>query len=155
MTFICPWEWGLRTLMRRLDYANELLWMMESASVNLFTYAPGQQPFGVLSMVPFFTGRKKCARKDTKFAFDPLGINVSQRLYERDLRQILKLLETDNNEVASIVGEATKWGKEKVRNMMENGVTVNSEDARNSGLITDIEDFMPKEGAEYYSIPGT
>jgi ATP-dependent protease ClpP protease subunit len=90
----------------------------------------------------FLAGSKRYATPHSTFMFHGVGFDVGpkERLEEKNLRERLDSLLSDQNRIGSIITQRTKIGKEEVDKLFREAQTKDATFAVSSGIIHDIKD---------------
>lgn len=100
----------------------------------------------------FLAGGLRYAVPNSSFLFHGVGfdINQSTRFEEKQIKEGLKNIERDQKLISDIIAERTKLSADEVRKMFLEAVTKTPEEAREVGIIDDVQLVKIPEGAKIF-----
>lgn len=120
--------------------------------VSIHTHNLGQ--IDSVANVIFLAGQKRTASKATTFLFHPPVMNVLNAAnFPIDLlEERLDSLKKDQQKLVEITAERINKNREDVMKMFSERKTLFSEEAKQLGLIDEIQDFVAAPGVPIFSI---
>lgn len=108
-----------------------------------------------IGVVVFCGGKKRYAVPNSRFLMHPIQCNMQgeHSFDEHELRERIKGLEIDQENIIGVIAQTTAQEPREVERKMHERTTLNAEQSKQYGLVTDIADmpFIPS-GAEIISI---
>lgn len=107
-----------------------------------------------IGSVLFCAGEHRLSVPHARFLLHGVQMNVSQASsFEEDqLDEKLKGLRIDTRNISKVIADTTGKSIEEVVDSMKNRTTLNPEEARDYGLVTEIKSELFPEGADLISI---
>ena len=99
----------------------------------------------------FLAGKNRFACKHSNFLFHGVGLPITKavRFEEKDLKEKIGALKSDNGILSSIISERTKLNITEIEEMFLKGVTMESEEAKTKGIVDDIREVQIPTGARF------
>lgn len=107
-----------------------------------------------IGVVMFCAGERRYAVPQSRFLIHGVTTSVppSTNLEEKQLEEMLKGLQIDMGNIASVIGCTIGRSKEEITNMMLDRTTFYPNEAMAIGLIHEVKQELFEKGAEVYSI---
>lgn len=124
---------------------------LKGINMNVTTYNFGSADS--IATILFCAGNKRICVPHSRFLIHPVSQQGNPKLIlrEKDLDESIKGMQIDTEIIAKIIAATTKQDIKKVEDDMSNSTTLNSEQAKEYGLATDIQSDL-YNGDELYSI---
>jgi ATP-dependent protease ClpP protease subunit len=107
-----------------------------------------------IATVIYCAGSKRFCVPNARFLIHGVGwgTNGPARFEEKQLKEQIKGLEIDRENIARIIAENCNKKPEEVEKMMYDGTTLNPEQAKEFGLVHDIKEIKLLENVEIIAI---
>lgn len=98
----------------------------------------------------FLAGETRYSVPNSSFLFHGVGFDITQvmRFEEKQLKERLKNIERDQKLMSDIIAERTNLSIEKIKEMFLDAVTKTPEEAKEVGIINDIQPVKIPDGAQ-------
>lgn len=107
-----------------------------------------------IATVVYCAGSKRFCVPNARFLIHGIGWNppAGVRFEEKQLKEQLKSLEIDRENVAKIIAENCKKTQAEIEKTMFEGTTLNPEQAKQFGLVHEISEIILPKGVEIIGI---
>lgn len=106
-----------------------------------------------IGIVIFCAGDKKMSVPQARFLLHSVRGNFkNESLEEKQIEERLKGIRIDIENIAKVISENTRKNKEEIINAMTERTTLNPEEAKEWGLVDEIETALYEKGSEVISI---
>lgn len=107
-----------------------------------------------IATVVFLSADERYCNKNSSFLFHGVGIDIAQpqRFEEKNLKEQLIMIERDQKNIANIISERSQLKEEEIREMFFRAKTKNPQEAKGTGIITEIKEATIPEGSQIISL---
>jgi ATP-dependent Clp protease, protease subunit len=125
---------------------------LKRAPINIETCNFGS--IDSIACVVYCAGTKKYCLPNSRFLLHSISFNVraESRFEEKKLREIVGSLEMDRKNISEIIAENSKKTQEEVEEIMLEGLTYDSKEAKSFGLVDKIVEELFDEDEEIIGI---
>ncbi len=125
---------------------------LKGIPANIETYNFGT--IDSIATVIYCAGSKRVCVPNARFLIHSVGWNTagSVRFEEKQLKEQLKSLAIDRENIAKIIASICKKNQKEIEKLMFKGTTFNPEQAKKFGLVQEINEVLLPEGTEIIGI---
>jgi ATP-dependent protease ClpP protease subunit len=107
-----------------------------------------------ISAIIYCAGSKRLCVKNARFLIHGVawGVGGAARFEEKQLKEQIKGMEIDRENIAKIIAENCNKTQKDIEDAMYEGTTLNPEQAKQFGLVHEINDILLPEGVEIIGI---
>lgn len=126
--------------------------VLRGMPINLTTHNVGN--IDSIGNAIFLAGKQRYACQHSTFMFHGVGFDVrtQMRFEQKNLNEMLSSILADQKRIGDLLREHTSLNQRQIRNFFREARTINSDTAKNAGIVHEVRDVNIPPGSPIFSL---